>query len=382
MQSVASRGGARAGGLADAAGRILPLVAFLLAPLALAGAFLWMVISDGLLGGDYRYVFWQAGQDVLHGRTPYPPLDPSLLAHRAAFVYPPIVAIALTPFSLLPVWVATVLMVLLCAAAIACSLWVLDVRDWRCYTVVLASPAVLACLQTAAFSGFLALAVALAWRHRARGWTTPVLLAVAITAKLFLWPLLLWLVIVRGLRCGVATGAGVLALIFAPWLLGFPGLEDYRQLLSLLTDVEGAHAYTPRALAHSLGAGWRVSEAVALVAGGGVLLAALALRRGADAHRRTLALTVLASLLLSPLVWAHYLLVLLPLLALASRRLSWAWFVPLGLWFAGGTWGTPSSTEIAVSLAVMVLAAAAVFQSSRDSAPAASWSAPTSTSTG
>ena len=85
MQFIASPTGARAraGGLADAAGRILPLVAFLLAPLGLAGAFLWMVISDGLLGGDYRYVFWQAGQDVLHGRTPYPPLDPSLLAHRA-----------------------------------------------------------------------------------------------------------------------------------------------------------------------------------------------------------------------------------------------------------------------------------------------------------
>jgi hypothetical protein len=62
---------------------------------------------------------------------------------------------------------------------------------------------------------------------------------------------------------------------------------------------------------------------------------------------------LIAALLLSPIVWSHYVLVLLPPIAIASRRLSAVWLVPWGLWLAGGTWGTPSSAEIAVALAVI-----------------------------
>jgi hypothetical protein len=343
-------------GFAAAAHRIVPLVLYLVAPLALAATFLGMVARDGRLGGDFRYVFWQAGRDVLHGRTPYPPLDASVLAERASYVYPPIVAIALAPFSLLPAGVAAVFMVLLTALSIAATLWVLDVRDWRCYGVLLASPVVLTCLETAALSGFLALAIALAWRTRARGPASPILIAVAITTKLFLWPLLLWLFVVRGLRCAIATGSAALLLVLAPWLLGFPGLRSYPTLLWMMTEAEGAHAYTPRTLAHSLGASWGAAEIIAIALGGTLIALAIYWSRHPDADRRTLGLTVLASLLLSPLVWAHYLLVLLPVMATASKRLSAVWFCPLGLWFAGGTWGTPSSLQIVVSLAVMLLA--------------------------
>ena len=96
-----------------------------------------------------------------------------------------------------------------------------------------------------------------------------------------------------------------------------------------------------------------MAEAVAIVAGGAVLGAAFLIRRGERADRRSVALTLFAALLLSPIVWAHYLVVLLPPVAIVYPRLSAAWLVPWGLWFAGGTWTTPSTAQITVSLVVM-----------------------------
>ncbi len=230
----------------------------------------------------------------------------------------------------------------------------LGVRDWRCYTVALASPPMLACIQTAALSSLLALAIAMAWRNRASGAATPVWIVVAIAAKLFLWPLLIWLALVRGIRCGLVTAGACAVVVLAPWLLGFPGERQYPRLLSMLTRLEGRHAFTPRSLVLSLGGGARLGEALALLVGGATLVIAVAIRNRPDADRRTLALALLAALLLSPIVWAHYLLVLVPPIAISSRRLGAAWLAPWALAFSSGTWKTPSTPEIAVALVVMV----------------------------
>jgi alpha-1,2-mannosyltransferase len=342
-------------GLQRALRTLVPIVFLGLVPVALALVFLFVIVPPDSLGLDFRASFWPAADAVLHGHTPYPPLDAAALADRSAFRYPPLVAVVLTPFALLPVGIATAIALLATVAALAAALWVLGVRDWRCYGVSLGSPAVLACLQTAALSAFLALAVALAWRLRHRGRATPVLLAAAIVAKVFLWPLLLWLLVVRGWRCAALTTAGAVGLVVAPWALGFPGARNYPHLLETMTRIEGRHAYTPRALALSLGAGPQLAEVVALALGLSALFAAIAVSLREQSDRRTLALTLLAALLLSPIVWAHYLVVLLPLMAIVSRRLSLIWFAPLGLWFAGGTWDTPAGWQIAIGLAVMTL---------------------------
>jgi alpha-1,2-mannosyltransferase len=352
-------------GLARAARAFVPPLVFGLLPLAVMVLYVVLVTRRGVFGYDFRHSFWPAGQAVLHGNNPYPPVDAHVLGKRTAFVYPPIVAIAMAPFALLPVGVATVLAVLLTAASLPATLWVLGVRDWRCYTVTLACPPMLACMQTAAISAPLALAIALAWRARATGWGTPAWIVVMIAAKLFLWPVLIWLALVRGIRCALLTAAAAAIVVVAPWLLGFPGERQYPRLLSLLTDIESSHAYTPRSLALSLGAGTRVAEAVAIIAGGAVLLLAVAFRNRPGADRRTLALTLLAALLLSPIVWSHYVLVLLPPIAIASRRLGAVWFVPWGFLFAGDTWLRPSTREISIALLVMVVTTALVLRQPR-----------------
>jgi alpha-1,2-mannosyltransferase len=356
----------RASGLVSAARTLVPMILLGVVPVALAAYFLAAVVPREALGLDFREAFWPAAHAVLHGNDPYPALDSPALAQRMAYAYPPVVAVVLAPFGLLPVGLATAIAMLATVAALVAALRVMGVRDWRCYGASLASPVVLVCIQTAALSAVLALAVALAWRHRAHGLATPLLIAAMIAAKLFLWPLLVWLAIVRGTRCALLTGLGAAGVIVAPWLAGFPGAREYLPLLSKLTELEGAYAYTPRSLALSLGAGSRLAETCAIAAGASVIVAAIAMRSRVDADRRTLALTLLAALLLSPIVWLHYLVVLLPLMALASRRLSPIWLVPCGLWLAaGGTWTGPSAIQITVSLVVMSVVVALVLRPHR-----------------
>jgi hypothetical protein len=346
----------------------VPIVLLGVLPIALAAYYVAAVVPQGSLGLDFRASFWPAAHAVLHGTNPYPALTARALADREAFVYPPLVAIVLAPVGLVPVGVATYLAVVVAGVALAATLWILGVRDWRCYGVCLASPAVLASIQTASLSPLLALGIAIAWRQRAHGRTMPLLIVVVIVAKLFLWPLLLWLAIVRGVRTALLAGVAAVVLVIAPWLLGFPGARAYPRLLELLTRVEGAHGYTPRALALSLGAGTSVAEMVAIVAGGSVLLLAIsiAIRGGESVDQHALALTLLAALLLSPVVWAHYFVFLLIPVAIAHRRLSVAWFALWGLWFAGGTWTQPSTLQIGASLAVMALATLGAMTAARE----------------
>lgn len=326
-------------------------------PVALALLFFAVIVPRSDLGIDFRASFWPAARAVANGETPYPPLDAGVLARGAAFVYPPIVALALAPLGLVPIGLATAIMVVATGLAVVATLGVLGVRDWRCYGATLGSPAVLSCLQTAALSAFLALAVAVAWRCRHRGWATPVLVAAAIVVKLFLWPLLVWLYVVRGRRCAAGTAVACAVVVVLPFLLGFPGGSSYLPLLRMVTDVQARSGYTPRALALSLSAPSIVAEAIAATLGVAAIALALALARTPRADRRTLALTLLAGLLASPIVWPHYLVVLIPLMALVSRRLHWIWLAGWGLWLAGGIARMPSSSQITVALAVMTIIA-------------------------
>jgi hypothetical protein len=93
---------------------------------------------------------------------------------------------------------------------------------------------------------------------------------------------------------------------------------------------------------------------LSLAAVAGIVLAA----RGRDGDRRALALAVLVSLVATPLLWLHYLVLLFVPIALYRPRLSGLWFVPLVLWL------TPSSNSHGATwrilLALVVVAVVAV----------------------
>jgi hypothetical protein len=81
-----------------------------------------------------------------------------------------------------------------------------------------------------------------------------------------------------------------------------------------------------------------------------VALVALARRPGGD--RAAFILALAGSLILTPIVWPHYLAVLCVALALARPHLGLAWVAPMTLWFVVPAWSEGNPLRIAVVLAV------------------------------
>jgi hypothetical protein len=314
---------------------------------------------------DFR-VFWHAGKDVLAGRSPYPPADPSLLAHQSSFVYPPETALAFAPFSLLPYQVAAALFFALLVACLLLTLWVLEVRDWSCYGAALLLAPVVSAITNGALSCVLALGVALAWRYRDSWPRAAAAVAGVIVIKVFLWPLALWLLATRRFAAAAAAAAGGAVVTLVSWAaLGFAGLSDYAHLLRLLAGEEQAEGYSPIALGLSLGLPSATARALTFALGGLVLAGMFVVARRREGDRHSLTLAIAASLLLSPIVWLHYFVLLLVPLALARPRLSAAWvLLPLPFWFASTNGQSHGHTA---SIALALIAAAAVLIASSTS---------------
>jgi hypothetical protein len=117
-------------------------------------------------------------------------------------------------------------------------------------------------------------------------------------------------------------------------VIDFRGLGDYRALLSRLSHLETLKSYSAVALGHALGLPTALAWAAALVLAALLLVAAARAARNpswSDRDRDAVSLTyaIGAALVASPIIWQHYLILMLAPLALARPRLSPLWFVPL-----------------------------------------------------
>src|SRR5574340_715836 len=143
------------------------------------------------MGWDFRGAYLPAADAFVHGRWPYT----DAASPAGHYVYPPQLALALTPFTALPRGLAISLAVLLSATLVAGALAALGIRDLRVYAAVFLWAPTWNELDTASVSAALVLALALAWRYRGRPLRCGAALALAIPTKIFLWPLLLWLLV-------------------------------------------------------------------------------------------------------------------------------------------------------------------------------------------
>jgi len=75
------------------------------------------------------------------------------------------------------------------------------------------------------------------------------------------------------------------------------------------------------------------------------------------AYRRSLPLTVAASLLLSPIVWLHYFVLLIIPLALRWPRFASAWAIPLLFWFCVGVGAQERDIVLGLLIFTTVVAA-------------------------
>jgi glycosyl transferase family 87 len=317
---------------------------------------------------DFRNL-WEASRDVLAGRSIYHPSpDPRLpvtsdclRSGPDCFVYPPLAAVVAVPFGLLPFSVAGVAFFVADLAALGAALYLAGVRDWRCYSVAAASAPVLSAIEGGTMTPFLAVVVAAAWRYRDSRLTAPAAVAAGVVAKVFLWPLVVWFAATRRTRSALLSIAGALVLGLASWsVVGLAGLSTYPHLLRTLSRVWAPHAYGPMGLGLSLGLPFPVAEALMVLTGATVLAAAVVLARREGLERTSFALTVAAMLLLSPVVWLNYFLVLLVPLGIAHPRLdrAWALTVPF-LFLPGMADGRPVVNLVALALGAAITWSAA-----------------------
>jgi hypothetical protein len=131
-------------------------------------------------------------------------------------------------------------------------------------------------------------------------------------------------------------------------VLPFVSAGDYLRLLNNLRNVFGPESYNVvglLTLSHSTSV--HVAAAVANCIGIAVLALAYV--------RRSLALALVASLVLSPIVWTHYFVLLAVPLAIRWPRLSPAWFLPVAMVVCPGTGSQVRLWHVLVGLGVLVV---------------------------
>ena len=156
--------------------------------------------------------------------------------------------------------------------------------------------------------------------------------AAAVAVKPVFVPLLVWLLLTRRRLAAAVGTAGAVALIVLPWAaIGFDGLRGYPRLLDRLeaTGRGDGHA-AGRALLARLGPRLDSSSAsrlrrVALVA------VAARLRRRPDGDLASSRPWSAPRSWPLPIVWPHYLALLLVPLAVARPRAAAAWALPYAL---------------------------------------------------
>jgi alpha-1,2-mannosyltransferase len=344
-------------GLMQAAEKIflgmIPLVVF--GVLAVVGG-----IHQRHFGFDFKPV-WEAARHLFHGASPYPPPHEWALRDEHQYVYPPLTALLSAPFAVFPFLIAASLYAAMLLGATALTLRLLGVRDWRCYGVALLWYPVIESVTLVTVSSLLALGLAVAWRYRDRRWVAAVAVAGIVAGKVFLWPLLIWLAATRrGLVAARALILGIAATTVSWALIGFAGLTSYPQLLNALANVEQRKSYSTVALGLALGLPAGEARAVGLAAGAVALLGIVLLARAhnEDADRHAFIAAIAAAFLFTPIVWSHYLCLLIVPIAISRPRLTPLWFVPLAIWATPGQHdGKMWQVAIGFSVWLFVLAA-------------------------
>lgn len=291
---------------------------------------------------DFRQ-FWQGGKDVVDGVSPYPSsalltsaddeLGPEGIREVFRFPYPATAAVALAPFGLLSFHLAAAVWSALLIVSLLAAMRILGVKDWRVFAVLVTSAPVITSVRLGTFTPVLILLLAAVWRWRDRRWAPGLLLAVAISLKLFVWPVVVWLAATRRWReAGVAL-VGASGLTIIAWAgIGFSGMVDYPDLLRRLSDLVADRGLSLVALGTEAGLPRALADVLPWVAGIALLAGAVEVSRRPDGDRRAFSLAVVAALALTPIVWLHYFAMLVVPIAIARPRFAWVWLIMWGFW--------------------------------------------------
>ena len=254
------------------------------------------------------------------------------------YMYAPPLGVAIGPLASIELDTAIVIWFLLHGLALAGACALMPVERWVKLAVFGTAAISLAVLRDFALgnvSVLLLLPLAAAWRWLDRP-AGAIAQAVAMAVRPMLGLLLVWQLLRRQWRAVAWTIGAGLVLILAS--LPFVGLEGYSDYLTVLRNLGGVTGVDKN---HDLSSSLlelRVDESVAnlaLLVGYALGIAAIVLSLRRD-RELGFVVTAGASLLLSPLLWDHYLAMLvLPAAFLAARGQTWALALPLLTWLPG-----------------------------------------------
>jgi alpha-1,2-mannosyltransferase len=291
-----------------------------------------LAVAGDTLGYDFL-AYHAAASRVLDGLPAY---DTSFEAAGGfgLFYYPPTFIPLVLPFGLLPAVSATWAWVALLLVALAGGVAAMPVRTRTKWLVVLlagCSWPFLYAVKLGQVGPLLFFLFAVGWRHLDR----PVVLGLtgALGAAIKIQPglVLAWALLTRR-WAAVAVGAVVLAVlaVAATPVAGQGSWSDFLLLIGRVSDpITTPHNVTPGAVAYQAGV---PRDVAALIQSAAMVIVALAVVYAA--LRRPPAVSylvvVVASQLLSPILWDHYaMLLLLPVAWLVDRGRTWAALIPL-----------------------------------------------------
>jgi hypothetical protein len=317
---------------------------------------------DGAGAPNDLEVFLRAAGKALDFASPY------VYDADKTFAYPPFLAWLVAPLHPLSASAAGFVWTLLSIVLVAAALWLLELRDWRCYALAFVFLPTRSSIDLGTIEPLLLLAIAAAWRWRDRTLPAAAAAGSAIVLKLFLWPLAIWLAITRRVRAAaLAVGVAVAAALVSWAVIGFAGIGDYPGLLRRLANDESTSSYSVVALGVRAHLPLLAARIVAVLVTLALLAAAAWVvrderRAPRDRDIATLTLILAAALAASPIVWVHYFLLLLVPLALIRPRLSLLWFVPFAFQPLGeAAWPAGDGRKLGLALvATLVILGAAV----------------------
>lgn len=298
--------------------------------LALFGVVVAIVVLILPLSPTYDLnVFLRAGDAALHGREIYPAIGSPAIYSGSAFVYP---AVTVWPFVLLalaPAGLAGAIYFVVSACAVIAATTVQSHRDHWIPVLVLGTAFTITGLQLGSLSPLLFVGVVCLWQLRDRPAIFGLVAAPVIVSKLFLAPLLVWPLLAKRYRAfawATSLTALLLAISFATGSLSLP---RYLQLLSELGSHEAQAGFGLIGLLRNLSLTPSAAQASAFGVATVVMGSAYAYYLRSRDEGILYGAGIVWALLLTPVLWSHYF-VLLPaaLLTLDARR---RWFIALAI---------------------------------------------------
>jgi uncharacterized membrane protein len=182
-----------------------------------------------------------------------------------------------------------------------------------------------------------------------------------IAAKLYAFPLLIWLIATKRIRGAATATASTLALLAGSWaLIDFHGLLQYPRLLTAAAHAaeQAAGSQSVVSLALRLGTSSQIATMLAPIVGLIVMTLIVIAARGSDQGWFAASITI--GLIASPILWEHYLVLLFVPLAVSRPRTIWPWLPTALLSIPYGINSVYAISSPTLRATISLLAAAAI----------------------